>query len=65
VNLSITTLVGIAKVAVVFVCLTLYFFDRLTLEQLVPTVIGLQGALSGVGFIAAADNKVQKDGETK
>lgn len=59
-NFSITTLVGVAKVAVVFVCLTLYFFDKLTLTELVPLAMALQAMLSGVGFIKAQDAQGEK-----
>ncbi|HEX7956678.1 MAG TPA: hypothetical protein VF508_07045 [Pyrinomonadaceae bacterium] len=54
-EVSITTLVGWARIAVILGCTAAYLFKQLSLLEATAAATAICGLLGGVGFISAQD----------
>jgi hypothetical protein len=59
-NVSTTTLVGVAKIAVVLSLMGAWLAKLITWQEAVTATLFLQAVLSGVGFYRAQDVEDQK-----
>ncbi len=60
-GLSITTLIGVAKVAAAFILLMMFVLGKLSIGEFVTANAATQAGLSGIGFIKSADSDNTKD----
>lgn len=61
-EISKTTLTGIAKLVVIFACLAMWIFGKVTLIEMVAAIATIGGAVSALGFVWARDAGPGKDG---
>lgn len=58
---SITTAIGIAKIAVVLIGFGAWIFGKVTLPEALAGIVAIQPILSGIGFIKAQDATAAAD----
>jgi hypothetical protein len=59
-NISVTTLIGVARIVVILGCAAAYLFKQVSLLEATAAATAICGLLGGVGFVYSQDAEKPK-----